>query len=221
MANRLRGMGQEKYKKGFELTLHPEALDEPKSIKKPTMFFVCSMGDLFHKDVPFGFINKVMAVIDETPWHTYQILTKRTDRMADYFRLERDVPKNAWIGTTVENNVVKWRIDVLRDIGRYNEDKHEVIRFLSCEPLIDDLGEMDLSGISWVIAGGESGSQARPMRKEWVKHVLINCKNQDVPFFFKQWGTYGEDGIRRSKYSNGNLIDGWKYEEYPNTITNQ
>lgn len=216
MANRLRGMGQEKYKKGFELTLHPEALDEPKSIKKPTMFFVCSMGDLFHKDVPFGFINKVMAVIDETPWHTYQILTKRTNRMADYFRLERDVPKNAWIGTTVENEVVKWRIDALRDIGKYNEDKHRVVRFLSCEPLIDDLGEMDLSGISWVIAGGESGVQARPMQKQWVLNIQKQCKQQCVPFFFKQWGTWGEDGVKRDKKANGNTIDGVAYQEFPN-----
>ena len=193
MANRLRGMGQEKYKKGFELTLHPEALDEPKSIKKPTMFFVCSMGDLFHKDVPFGFINKVMAVIDETPWHTYQILTKRTNRMADYFRL-----------------------DALRDIGKYNEDKHRVVRFLSCEPLIDDLGEMDLSGISWVIAGGESGVQARPMQKQWVLNIQKQCKQQCVPFFFKQWGTWGEDGVRRDKKANGNTIDGVVYQEFPN-----
>ncbi len=209
MARRLQGIGVKSYERGFKPTLNPNALDEPKRIKKPSMFFVCSMGDLFHKDVPFEYIDKVMDTIEATPQHIYQILTKRTERMADYFRLSRDVPANAWIGTTVESPEVLHRIDCLRGI------KHAPVRFLSCEPLLGDLGELDLTGIDWVIVGGESGPQARIIEQEWVMNLRTMCRRYDVPFFFKQWGTWSEDGEKRTKKANGNLINGQLYQEWP------
>lgn len=214
MAHRLQGMGQARYANGFEVTLHPDALDEPKRIKKPSMFFVCSMGDLFHDDVPFEFIDKVMQTIKETPQHTYQILTKRDSRMFYYFVLEqRPIPQNVWIGVTVENSIygtIK-RIETLKMLSAS-------VKFLSCEPLLSDLGELDLKGIDWVIVGGESGNQARPMKKEWVLNIQRQCKEQDVPFFFKQWGTYGVDGVKRNKKVNDCLLDGEIYQEWPKCI---
>lgn len=213
MAKRLQGMGQKRYANGFELTLHPEALNEPKKVKDPSTFFVCSMADLFHDNVPFDFIDKVMQTIEETPQHTYQLLTKRAERMSVYFGLMRDndVPKNVWLGTTVENADVVNRIDELRD-------KYAPVKFLSCEPLLSDLGKLELYGIDWVIVGGESGNQARPMKKEWVLNIKRQCEEQGVPFFFKQWGTWGEDGIKRDKKANGCLLDGKTCQEWPTTI---
>ena len=207
MAKRLQGMGQKRYANGFQLTLHPEALNEPKKIKEPSMFFVCSMADLFHSQVPWEFIGKVFDVIESTPQHTYQILTKRADHMRDVMSY-RGVPRNAWFGVTVENSDAKSRMEHLKQINT-------CVRFLSCEPLLGDLGTLDLKGIDWVICGGESGSQARPMSKEWVLNIQRQCKEQDVPFFFKQWGTWGEDGIKRDKKANGCTIDGVVYQEFP------
>ena len=178
------------------------------------MFFVCSMADLFHKDVPFEFVDKVMNTIAECPQHTFQILTKRTEGLSAYLIEHLDypfesIPSNCWIGTTVENNDVKHRIKLLSEL------KDATVRFLSCEPLLSDLGDLDLSGIDWVIVGGESGSQARKMRKEWVLNIQRQCAARGVPFFFKQWGTWGEDGIKRNKKENGCLIDGQLYQEWP------
>lgn len=210
MAKRLQGMGQKRYANAFELTLHPEALNEPKKVKEPSMFFVCSMSDLFHKDVPDEFIDKVLQVIKDCPQHTFQLLTKRTERMYQYF-VTRYVPRNAWIGTTIENANVVTRISQLSQIEGFENPK----RFLSCEPLLSDLGTLDLSGIDWVIVGGESGNQARPMQKEWVLNIKRQCEEQGVPFFFKQWGSYGEDGIKRNKKANGCLLDGKVFQEWP------
>lgn len=215
MAKRLQGMGQKRYANGFELTLHPEALNEPKKVKEPSMFFVCSMADLFHKDVSSTFIDFVMQTIIETPRHTYQLLTKRTELMHNYFAEWwgfEQMPKNCWIGTTVENEAVKDRISWLTKI------ENAAVRFLSCEPLLSDLGTLDLSGIDWVIVGGESGNHARPMKKEWVLNIKRQCEEQGVPFFFKQWGTYGEDGIKRDKKANGCLLDGKVCQEWPTSI---
>lgn len=210
MSRRLQGMGQERYRNGFMPSIHPEALDEPIKIRKPSMFFVCSMGDLFHKAVSFDFIDKVMEVIDHTKdRHTYQILTKRTERMVEYFR-KHEVPFNSWIGTTVESPDVKHRIKTLTSLNFTG-----VVKFLSCEPLLGDLGELNLAGIDWVIVGGESGPHARPMRKEWVLNIQRQCREQGVPFFFKQWGTWGEDGVKRNKKANGNTIDGVVYQQWP------
>ena len=210
MAKRLQGMGSKRYANGFQLTLHPEVLSEPKKIKEPSMFFVCSMADLFHKDVSFEFVDKVMEIIDDTPRHTYQLLTKRPERMVAYFYYHRHgIPFNVWLGTTVEGPDYKIRIGQLKALPTSN------VKYLSCEPLLGDLGDLDLAGIDWVIVGGESGNQARPMRKEWLLNIMRQCKEQEVPLFFKQWGTWGEDGIKRNKKENGCLIDGKVYQEWP------
>ena len=209
MAKRLQGMGQKRYANGFQLTLHPEALREPMKVKEPSMFFVCSMADLFHDDVPFEFVDSVTTTITLTPRHTYQLLTKRIANMHDYFTHGREVSPNCWIGTTVENADAKRRIPWLAEI------KTAPVRFLSCEPLLGDLGELDLFNIDWVIVGGESGNQARPMKKEWVLNIKRQCEEQGVPFFFKQWGTYGEDGVKRDKKANGCLLDGQVYQAWP------
>jgi len=201
MARRLKAMGTEKYKNGFQVTLHEDALNEPKKWCKPRNIFVCSMSDLFHRDVPFDFVDKVMQVIKDTPQHRYQLLTKRAERMKDYF-MTREVPKNVWVGVTVEVQTSKSRIDALRTI------KNAPIRFLSCEPLLEDLGELDLTGIDWIIVGGESGLQARPMKEEWVKGIKAQCDAANKAFFFKQWGTWGSDGVKRDKHKNGKLLDG-------------
>jgi protein gp37 len=210
MAKRLQYMGSKRYANGFQLTLHPEVLSEPKKIKEPSMFFVCSMADLFHKDVPFEFIDKVMEIIDDTPRHTYQLLTKRPERIVEYFYYHRHgTPFNVWLGTTVEGPDYKIRIGQLRAFPTSN------VKYLSCEPLLGDLGDLDLSGIDWVIVGGESGSQARKIEKEWVLNIQRQCAEQGVPFFFKQWGTWGEDGIKRNKKANGCTIDDEVYQEWP------
>lgn len=209
MAKRLQGMGQKRYANGFQPTLHPEALNEPRRVKEPSMFFVCSMADLFNDVVTMPFLGKIMNVIQETPRHTYQILTKRAEMMSWYFTHMNMVPDNAWVGVTVENAKNKNRIDELAKVKAS-------VRFLSCEPLLGDLGILDLSNVDWVIVGGESGSQARKMEKEWVLNIQRQCKEQNVPFFFKQWGTYGEDGVKRNKKVNGCMIDGKVYQEWPN-----
>lgn len=212
MARRLQGMGQERYRNGFKLTMHPEALDEPMKVKQPSMFFVCSMADIFHKDIPFEFVNDIMMYIEMCPQHTFQILTKRANLMHQYFTSKGYVPSNVWIGVTVENEQAKERIWYLNDIKQTCEAK---VTFLSCEPLLGDLGVLDLGCIDWVICGGESGTQARIMRKEWVLNIQQQCREQNIPFHFKQWGTYGEDGVRRNKKMNGCTIDGIVYQEFP------
>ena len=207
MTRRLKAMGQEKYANGFSVTIHEECLEEPLSWKQPHTIFVCSMSDLFHKDVPFDFVDKVMETIRLTPKHRYQLLTKRAERMAEYF-LSHDVPENVWLGVTVEARSSKSRIDCLRVLNA-------PIRFLSCEPLIEDLGELDLRNINWVIVGGESGPQARPMKREWIDSIQEQTERQGGVFFFKQWGTWGSDGIKRSKHANGKLIDGKVVQAMP------
>ncbi len=214
MARRLKAMGAKGYEDGFKVTLHPERLGEPLKLKGSNMVFVCSMGDLFHEDVPFSFVDDVISVIGRTENNTYQILTKRADMMWQYFNaLEisstRYVPENVWLGVTVENRAARKRIEFLRDINDCS------LRFLSCEPLLEDLGELDLRGIGWVIVGGESGAKARPMKEEWVLNIRRQCKEQGVPFFFKQWGTWGADGVRRDKKANGCLLQGEIIQQYP------
>lgn len=201
MARRLCAMGVEKYRNGFHVTLHEDSLEEPLTWKKPKTIFVCSMSDLFHKDVPNEFIDKVMSIICRTPQHRYQILTKRADRMADYFSTH-SVPQNAWLGVTVDVQSSKPRIDALRNIDG------APIRFLSCEPLLEDLGVLDLNGIDWIIVGGESGKMARPMKEEWVINIKNQVESSGKAFFFKQWGTWGSDGIKRNKRVNGKFLQG-------------
>lgn len=194
-------MRVDKYKNGFQVTLHEDCLEEPVKWRKPKTIFVCSMSDIFHKDVPFEFIDKVLSVIMRTPQHRYQILTKRADRMAEYFST-RSVPANVWLGVTVDVKTSKPRIDALRSIN------DTPIRFLSCEPLLEDLGELDLSGIDWIIVGGESGRQARPMKEEWALSIKRQVDDAGKAFFFKQWGTWGSDGVKRDKHKNGKKLKG-------------
>ena len=156
MSRRLKAMGQYKYRNAFDVTLHEDVLSEPFKWKKPHNIFVCSMSDLFHEKVPFEFIDKVIDTINSTPRHNYQILTKRAIRMNEYFTSHK-IPENAWLGVTVDLSNSKDRIDYLRLLTA-------TIKFLSCEPLLEDLGEMNLKGIDWVIVGGESGVRARPMK---------------------------------------------------------
>lgn len=211
MARRLSAMHVDKYKNGFQVTLHEDCLEEPLSWRKSKTIFVCSMSDLFHKDVPFDFIDKVLSVIKRTPQHRYQILTKRAERMAEYFST-RTVPANAWLGVTVDVLTSKPRIDSLRGI------KDAPIRFLSCEPLLEDLGQLNLDGIDWIIVGGESGRMARPMKEEWVLNIKDQVEKAGKAFFFKQWGTWGSDGIKRNKKKNGKTLQGTICQTMPTSV---
>jgi protein gp37 len=200
MAKRLQAMGQLNYRNGFKLTCHPHVLDLPLHWKKPQMIFVNSMSDLFHKQVPKEFILKIFATMNKVPQHTFQILTKRATHLEDLSSL---LPwsENIWMGVTVENSDYKERIDSLRRSGAY-------IKFLSLEPLLGDVGVLNLEGIDWVIVGGESGPKARPIKASWVRNIQEQCKKQNASFFFKQWG-----GVNKKK--NGRLLDGKTWDEMP------
>lgn len=208
LARRLRAMGTPGYENGFKLTMQPTRLGEPIKRKKPTIYFVNSMSDLFHKSVPFNYIDSIFDVIRVTPHHRYQILTKRPSIMEIYFS-SRTVPENVWLGTSVEDRKHGLpRIDILRRINAK-------IRFLSVEPLLEDLGAFDLTKMNWVIVGGESGPKGRPMKPEWARSIRGQCEAMNVPFFFKQWGSYGGDGVRRAKANNGRTLDGRTWDELP------
>ena len=208
-AKRLKAMGQPKYQNdgdprtsgpGFRLTLHPDVLEEPYRWRTPRLVFVNSMSDLFHPEVPFGFIRDVFGVMAETPRHTYQILTKRSRRLAAVGP-GLDWPRNVWMGVSVETGRYTFRIDHLRTVPAE-------IRFISAEPLLGPLAGMDLSGIHWVIAGGESGPGARPMEEAWVLDLRDQCAVADIAFFFKQWG-----GLHSK--SGGRLLAGRVYDDMP------
>lgn len=207
MAKRLKAMGVKKYEDGFKLRLHEEALEDPIKWKKPHTIFVCSMSDLFHERVPDSFIEKVLFTIEKTPQHRYQLLTKRSERMISFFS-DRVIPRNAWLGVTVEEKSSKIRIDHLKTLNA-------PIKFLSCEPLLEDLGKLDLRGIDWVIVGGESGVNARPMHPDWALSIQEQADESGVSFFFKQWGTWGSDGVKRSKKANGKILNGRVYHDLP------
>jgi protein gp37 len=202
MTRRLKAMGQEKYKNGFELALHPEVLNEPHTWKKGRMIFVNSMSDLFHKDVPVEFIQEIFKVIKENPQHVFQVLTKRADVLR-YYDSEGllDWPHNLWMGVTVENDAMIHRIENLRKTGAR-------VKFLSCEPLLNRIPDMNLQGIDWVIVGGESGRAPRPMKEEWVIDIKEQCRNAGVAFYFKQWG-----GTNKKKA--GKILEGKVYKEMP------
>lgn len=208
LARRLQAMGAPGYDNGFGVSLLPERLARPARRKTPTLYFVCSMSDLFQEAAPFAFIDRVMRVVRDTPRHTYQVLTKRAARMRRYFET-RPVPANAWLGVSVEN-----RRHGLPRVAELAAIRART-RFLSCEPLLEDLGRVRLDGIHWVIAGGESGPGARPMRKAWAAGLRDQCESAGVAFFFKQWGAWGEDGARRSKKANGRLLDGRRWDRMP------
>lgn len=211
-AKRLQAMGLQEYQDGFKFKILPERLTEPLKIKKKTRFFVNSMSDLFHEKMPFDFLDKIFEIIEKTPQHTYQILTKRDKNMLNYFEQRlKVVPSNVWLGVTVESIKFKFRIETLKKIPA-------TIRFISFEPLIDSVGDLDLTNIHWAIVGGESGNKARPIKEEWVKEIYTQCKEQEVKFFFKQWGTWGADNIKRSKKANGRLFLNREWNEFPINI---
>lgn len=199
MARRLHAMGLEKYENGFELTLHPDELNKPRKWK-PSVIFVNSMSDLFHEKVPLDFIQQVFKVMNECPQHHFQVLTKRAELAAEYSPYLNWTP-NIWMGVSVENQKVAARIDFLRQTGAH-------VKFLSLEPLIGPLPNLNLDEMDWVIVGGESGHRPRPMKAEWVQDILIQCQKAKVAFFFKQWGG-------RNKKAAGRELNGQTYDEYP------
>lgn len=200
MSKRLCAMGTEKYRNAFELTLHNDVLSEPKTWKAPRTVFVNSMSDLFHEEMPFAFIQQVFTVMNQCPRHTFQVLTKRADMLFEYDE-KLKWTKNIWMGVTVESDKQISRISALRHCGAN-------VKFLSIEPLLTALPYIDLSGIDWVIVGGESGPGARPLEESWVIEIKKMCQNQNVPFFFKQWG-----GTNKKK--NGRLLQGKVWSEMP------
>lgn len=209
-AARLQSMGVENYRNGFKLTLHPHMIEKPLEWKKPSVIFVNSMSDLFHKDVPEKFILAVFETMNKAHWHQFQILTKRPERVLEMNKKLRWAP-NIWMGTSVENEDYMDRIDFLRKTSAK-------IKFLSLEPLLGPLPNMNLKKIDWVIVGGESGLKARPMKPEWVIDIHEQCQRAEVPFFFKQWGAWGVDGVKRSKHANGRQFKGKTWNDVPKTV---
>jgi protein gp37 len=193
-------MGQPNYAHGFKVTLHPHALPLPLAWKKPQMVFVNSMSDLFHEDVPLEFIQRVFAVMCRADRHTYQVLTKRSQRLLE-LDPHLDWPPHVWMGVTVEKDDYTFRIDHLRKI-------HAAVKFLSLEPLLGPIPSLDLRDIQWVVVGGESGPGARPMKPEWVTEIRDRCVKANVPFFFKQWG-----GVNKKKA--GRLLEGRTWDDMP------
>ena len=200
MARRLKAMGQPNYSNGFQVTVHEHMLESILKMRKPRAIFVNSMSDLFHKDVPLEFIEKVFETMTQASQHRFQILTKRSERLLKLSRRLR-WPDNVWMGVSVENEDYLYRIDHLRDTGAK-------LKFLSLEPLLGPLPSLDLTGIDWVIVGGESGPGARPIEKEWVLEIRDRCVEERVPFFFKQWG-----GTNKKKA--GRISEGREWSEYP------
>lgn len=203
MAKRLKAMGSERYRDGFRVTLHSDLLDIPRRWRQPRVVFVNSMSDLFHEDVPDAYIARVFATMRDCPHHTFQVLTKRAERLAQ-LAPELSWSENVWIGVSVEDARVISRIGFLKQTPAS-------VRFLSLEPLIGPLEHLPLDGISWVIVGGESGPHARPMHREWVNSILRQCRAASVAFFFKQWG-----GVRKDR--TGRKLNGTYYDEMPRPV---
>jgi len=200
MAYRLQKMGNPNYRNGFDVTLHPHLLEAPLSWKRSRLVFVNSMSDLFHEEVPVEFIQQVFDTMRRAHWHTFQVLTKRSERLVD-LAPSLAWPSNVWMGVSVENSDVVGRIDHLRKVG-------SAVRFLSLEPLLGPLPDLNLGGIHWVIVGGESGPGARQMEPSWVSDIKEQCESSHVPFFFKQWG-----GVFKKR--NGRKLEGKTWDELP------
>lgn len=200
MAKRLKAMGAPRYSQGFKLTLQEDLVDLPRSWRQPRTVFVNSMSDLFHKDVPLDFIRRVFRTMADCPQHTFQVLTKRSERLAEV-ATSLYWPENVWMGVSVEDDRVISRADDLREVPAK-------VRFLSCEPLIGPLTKLRLDGIGWVIVGGESGPKARPMKADWVYEIQDKCEEAEVPFFFKQWG-----GVR--KHATGRILLDRTFDGFP------
>lgn len=200
MAKRLRAMGVHRYRDGFKVTLHEDLVDLPKNWKLPRLVFVNSMSDLFHPEVPTEFVQRVFKTMNECPKHVFQVLTKRSDRLRELSdKLEWS--DNIWMGVSVEDEKVLDRVHDLRQVPAH-------VRFLSCEPLIGPLHNLDLTSIHWVITGGESGPKSRPIKAEWVREIRDKCGERGIAFFFKQWG-----GVRKDL--TGRILDGQTYDEFP------
>jgi protein gp37 len=202
MAKRLQAMGQANYVNGFELALHEHALEMPLKWKKPQTIFVNSMSDLFLDDVPAEFIQKVFDVMNRAHWHTFQVLTKRAERLSE-MSCQLPWAANIWMGVSVESNEYVHRVDHLRQTGAH-------VKFLSLEPLLGPLPDLRMKGIDWAIVGGESGPGARPVLEEWVTEIRDRCIRERVPFFFKQWG-----GFRKKKA--GRLLEGKTWDQMPDS----
>ena len=200
LAKRLKAMGNPRYLNGFDVTLHEDLVELPLKWKKPRVIFVNSMSDLFHPEVPLLFINRTFETMRKADWHQFQILTKRSERLLDLSE-SIDWPSNVWMGVSVERKDYAFRIDHLRETGA-------AIKFLSLEPLLGPLGDLDLQGIDWAIVGGESGPGARPMDEQWVVDIKDQCEDAEVPFFFKQWG-----GTNKKKA--GRLLQGRTWDDLP------
>lgn len=198
------------YENVFEFTVHPERIKKAEPLRRriPTLYFINNMSDLFHEKASFETIDLIIGIVREAKWHNFYMLTKRSKRLKQYFK-KRTVPENLWIGVTVENK--KHGLPRLKDLQEINaHNKH-----ICCEPLLEDLGKINLSGISLVVGGGESGPKARPTHLSWVKSLVKQCESQKVHLYWKQWGVYGEDGKRGSKSKNGHLIEGKEYLSFP------
>jgi protein gp37 len=206
-SERFRGVPGHPFENGFDLQLRRERIEQPLHWRESKMIFVNSMSDLFHKQVPFSFVDRVFDTMEKAHWHTFQILSKRSSRLRDYINNrypDNPAPAHIWLGTSIEDGKRKSR-------ARHIQHANASVRFLSVEPLIGPIGKLDLSGIHWVIAGGESGPRARPMLIEWVREVRDQCECAHVPFFFKQWG-----GLRPK--SGGRLLDGREWSEWPQPL---
>lgn len=206
-AERFRGVAGHPYEHGFDLRLVPEKLEEPLKWRRPRLIFVNSMSDLFHEQVPTGYVQKVFATMAKADWHQFQVLTKRPERASSIASM-LPWPPNVWFGVSVESQRYVGRINTLREIPAAK-------RFLSLEPLLGPLTSLNLARVDWVIVGGESGPKARPMDGAWVVDIRNQCQKAGVAFFFKQWGSHGPDGKRRSKKTNGRLLDGRTWDEWP------
>jgi len=204
MARRLQAMGQRNYRNGFEVTLHEHALELPLQWKRPQVIFVNSMSDLFHEQVPLDFVKRVFAVMRKADWHVFQVLTKRSLRLAECAS-ELEWPRNVWAGVSVENQDYTYRIDHLRQTDA-------LVKFLSFEPLIGPITDVNLTAIDWVIVGGESGPGARPMKEHWALDIRYRCSAAGVPFFFKQWGG-------TNKKQAGRVLEGRTWDEMPQMLT--
>lgn len=200
MAKRLQAMGQKRYAKGFRVTLHNDLVTAPLQWNRPKIVFVNSMSDLFHEDIPEGFIHSVFQTMTDAEQHTFQVLTKRSERLADLAE-QLPWPPNIWMGVTVESNDYLSRVEHLREVPAQ-------VRFLSLEPLLTDVPDLSLTGIHWVIVGGESGPKSRLIRRQWVRNIRDSCIESNVSFFFKQWG-----GV--NKKASGRILDGRTWDQYP------
>jgi protein gp37 len=200
MAKRLQAAGLHRYRNGFKVTLQEDIVDLPMRWRKPRLVFAGSMTDLFHEDIPFDYLLRIFETMQKADWHIFQILTKREDRLAELYK-HLPWPENVWMGVTVESSKEVGRMNILRKVPA-------AVRFVSMEPLLGSIPVFPTDGINWIIVGGESGPNARPIEYRWIVEIRNRCLKNNIPFFFKQWG-----GINKKK--SGSLLDGKYYHEYP------